>query len=347
MKQYNVSVVIPVYNAEKEIENCLNAVCNSKYVASEVIVVDDCSLDSSALIASKFNCRVIKNEVNKGPSESRNIGAFAAKGELILFLDSDIIVEEDTLTKIVSSFNQYPDIVGVWGVISKRHPNNNYYSQYKNLFLHFCSLKFEKFSSHLVSAVAAIKKNIFIEFGGFDTKFKTVCIEDVDLGYRLGSRGFKIYLNRDIQVVHTKYYSFKKLVKNDYHKNKIYTMFLLKNLFNKKGESLFAKDKGVFQRDFIISSIPLYLSVCSLLLIPFYQLIIYSTFVLFAVFIILNKEFLHFLFKEKGLLFTLKSIPMIIVERLVVALAFSSGSKEFIFKVFKNESNQDRFQVNF
>lgn len=334
-----LSVVIPVYNAEKEIGDCLNAICNSKYTPNEVIVVDDFSSDRSALVASRFKCRIIKNKVNKGPAESRNIGGFAAKGDLILFLDSDIIVSEDTLTKIVHSFNEYPQIAGTWCIMSKRHPHTNFCSQYKNLFLHFYAMQLEKFGSHFVSAVATLKREIFVESGGFDTRFKTVCMEDVELGHRLGSRGFKIYLNKDIEVVHTKYYSLKKLVKNDYHKCKILTMLLLENIYNKKSNRSFAQDKTAFEKNYFISSIPLYLSLFFLLFISFHQSIVYIALALFAIFVFLNKKFLQFIFLEKGLMFTFSSLLMVIVERLVIALSFIAGTQEFIFKGLKNESN--------
>ncbi len=322
IKQNKISVIIPAYNAEKEIEACLSAVYRSKRAPDEVIVVDDASAPGrSGPIAGKFNCRVIKNEVNKGPAESRNIGAFAAKGDIIVFLDSDIIVSEDTLSKIADSFKQYPQLAGAWGIMSKRHPHTNFCSQYKNLFLHFFSMQLDQFGAHFVSAVAAVKKDIFVECGGFDTKFKTVCMEDVELGGRLGRKGYKIHLNKDAEVVHTKYYSFVKLVKNDYHKCKVFAVLLLEN-----------PENGALKTNYIMSNIPLYLSILALFFIPFYRPAGYIAIIFFAVFVALNGKFLRFLFSEKGPAFALKGLLMVIVERLIIALAFVAGAVEFIFR---------------
>lgn len=91
-----ISLIIPVYNVEKYLEETLNSVINQRFSDYEVILVDDGSVDRSGLICDKFaavheNIKVIHKE-NGGQSSARNLGIKAAKGEFLAFLDSDDII---------------------------------------------------------------------------------------------------------------------------------------------------------------------------------------------------------------------------------------------------------------
>lgn len=99
-----VSVIIPIYNVEKYIEKCLNAVINQTLKEVEIIIIDDGSTDTSGIISGKISqidTRIIlvKN-TNCGVSKSRNQGLELARGEYVVFLDSDDYIEEDMLRKM-------------------------------------------------------------------------------------------------------------------------------------------------------------------------------------------------------------------------------------------------------
>jgi len=113
-----VSVIIPCYNAEKFISETLNSIYEQTYKNYEIILVDDGSTDTSALIAKssfseKPECLYIYQE-NKGVSSARNKGLQIAKGEFILFLDSDDIIEQAFLSSRVE-FLSATSIYGLCG----------------------------------------------------------------------------------------------------------------------------------------------------------------------------------------------------------------------------------------
>ena len=87
------SVIIPVFNAEKYLKKCIRSVLNQKNDKTEIILVDDCSTDSSLKICNYYkknpSVNIIRHKKNLGVSISRNDGILAAKGKYILFLDSD------------------------------------------------------------------------------------------------------------------------------------------------------------------------------------------------------------------------------------------------------------------
>lgn len=104
-----ISIVIPMYNASSSIEECLENVFNSEYREFEVILVDDCSSDDTVQKVSRFPCEFLKNEINQGPAYSRNRGVKEAKANIILFIDSDVLIPSDMLQRIFDffSFSKY------------------------------------------------------------------------------------------------------------------------------------------------------------------------------------------------------------------------------------------------
>ena len=87
------SVIIPVYNSEKHLNKCIKSVIDQKHNKTEIILIEDCSTDSSLKVCNSFKnnplVNIIRHKKNLGVSISRNDGILAAKGEYILFLDSD------------------------------------------------------------------------------------------------------------------------------------------------------------------------------------------------------------------------------------------------------------------
>ena len=111
-----ISVIIPVYNAEKTIRRCLESIMSSEYEEYEVVVVDDGSTDNSASILFEYANRdrrvKIINQPNSGPSIARNKGLELAEGEIIAFVDSDDYVRNDYLDQLEKVFReQRADVV--------------------------------------------------------------------------------------------------------------------------------------------------------------------------------------------------------------------------------------------
>ncbi len=118
MTRYNVSVVIPMYNAENTIELVINSVLEQTAVerVKEIIVINDGSMDHSEQKIQdiiKKNCNfpiIYKYQENKGVSAARNAGMRIASGELIALLDADDLWHKDKLEKQLEIFDNYPDV---------------------------------------------------------------------------------------------------------------------------------------------------------------------------------------------------------------------------------------------
>jgi glycosyltransferase involved in cell wall biosynthesis len=95
-----ISVVIPTYNEEKDIPECLSSLAKQSYKNKEVIIVDDGSTDKTLEVIKKFKPRVIKGQ-HKGPGFSRNLGSKKAKGSILIFVDADMTFDKDYLKNLV------------------------------------------------------------------------------------------------------------------------------------------------------------------------------------------------------------------------------------------------------
>jgi glycosyltransferase involved in cell wall biosynthesis len=97
-----VSVTIPTYNSDKTLTKCLESIRNQTYKNVEVIVVDNYSKDKTVEIAKKYSAKIIEKKCNK--PEARNIGILSSKGDYILLLDSDMMLEKEVVEKGVAKF---------------------------------------------------------------------------------------------------------------------------------------------------------------------------------------------------------------------------------------------------
>jgi glycosyltransferase involved in cell wall biosynthesis len=201
-KQIDFSVVVPVYNSERTLRFCLEALANQTIPKEkfEVIVVDDGSTDSTSEIARKFDVRYIFQK-NQGPASARNFGADAAAGDIILFTDSDCIPDSDWLEEMVRPFSD-KKVVAVKGAYKTRQTE---------LVARFAQMEFEDRYDMLKKSTsidmiatysAAFRKDVFKRMGGFDCRFPMASNEDTELSYRMANAGYKMVFNPDAVVFH-------------------------------------------------------------------------------------------------------------------------------------------------
>src|SRR5438045_3366675 len=110
-----ISVVIPARNAQKVLRRCLDAIGKSSYRPYELIIVDDSSTDSTAAIARCRGANVVETKVQNGPGAARNLGAQAATGDILCFIDADVLIQPNTLANVASHFQRDSFLSAVFG----------------------------------------------------------------------------------------------------------------------------------------------------------------------------------------------------------------------------------------
>lgn len=211
MEWPDVSIIIPAYNASKTIEACVDSALNATYGGRrEIIVVDDRSTDDTRELLARLDCRLIRMEKNGGPAIARNAGAAAARGEILLFVDSDTQMRSDTIVEAVRA-TQQDGTVAATGMYEAEPINPGFFAAY------YAYLKYFAFMSSPAKTImafgsqcGAVYKSVFHRVGGFRAIPWGMDIENEELGNRLNREG-TVALAREFRVGHH-FPNFKKLL---------------------------------------------------------------------------------------------------------------------------------------
>lgn len=212
----NLSIIVPVHNGGPELGKCLQALFSSKRPADEVIVVDDCSTDLSAEVARGWDAHELTlSEGPHGPAVARNRGASVARGDILVFIDADVMVHANTLSRIAVYLEEHPDLDALFGSYDDAPPERSLVTLYKNLQHHYVHQHSRKEASTFWAGCGAIRRKVFLEIGGFDESYTRPSIEDIELGVRLRRSGHRVWLCPDVQVAHLKRWTLKSLLRAD------------------------------------------------------------------------------------------------------------------------------------
>jgi glycosyltransferase involved in cell wall biosynthesis len=211
-----VSVIIPVYNDPGHLAQCLAALRVSQVVPLEFIVVDDGSTDNTRDVAAASGAKVLSTGGRHGPACARNIGAREAGGDLLLFIDADVCVKPDTIGRAVAEFDKDPTLDALMGSYDRSPAVSHFVSQYRNLLHSYVHQSNPGKAGSFWAGCGAIRKSVFLEFGGFDEKYQAPAIEDIELGYRMAQANRNLLLCPDVQVKHLKRWSLHGMLRTDF-----------------------------------------------------------------------------------------------------------------------------------
>ena len=212
---HTVSVLVPVRNGGDGLRLCLEALLAGDRSPDDLVVVDDGSTDGSPELARQLGARVLQREEGgSGAAHVRNLGARATRGELLVFVDADVVVHRDTLALIEQEFTRDPGLCALFGPYDD-HPPGTLVSRYKNLVHHYVHQHARRETANFWTGCGAIRRSVFLSEGGFDERYGGTSIEDIDLGWRLRRAGHRIRLCPDIQGTHLKQWTFWSMVRSD------------------------------------------------------------------------------------------------------------------------------------
>jgi glycosyltransferase involved in cell wall biosynthesis len=191
-----LSVIVPSCDSASTMAQTLAAIRASQLPRAdyELIVVDDASSDASATLAARQADTVIRlSGFPSGPAYARNRGADLARGEVLVFVDADIVVQPGTLPRMMAVFAEQPEVDAVSASHGDELPEANFVSQYWNLVLRFGEQRHEGRSACFATGCDAVRRDAFRAVGMYDEwRFHTACLEGVELGQRLKGAGHRI-----------------------------------------------------------------------------------------------------------------------------------------------------------
>lgn len=199
-----VSVIIPSYNSEATIAKCLNALLDQTYRHEyEIILVDSSADQTPEIVKAQFNqVRFFHLDVKTDPGTARNIGVKKSKGELILFTDSDCIVNRQWIEQMVNTHEQHPEYIAIGGAVENgNNPKNNIaWAGYLAEFRENIPEQASGIIWHNPTCNISYKRSAFIKYGFFD--FRLYPQEDLVYNYTLTRKGEKIYFCPEAIVKH-------------------------------------------------------------------------------------------------------------------------------------------------
>jgi glycosyltransferase involved in cell wall biosynthesis len=211
----SLSVIIPVRDSEPALRLCLAALEKSSIQPSEIIVVDDASRDDSARAAEELGGHVIRLPAQLGPARARNAGAQAARGDVLVFIDADVCVHPDALALITADLANDPTLSAVFGSYDSSPAATDFISHYKTLQHHFFHQTSPSKVCTFWSGCGAVRRDIFLAFGGFSADYTRPSIEDIEFGTRVTRAGYTIKVNPQIQVKHLKKWTLGLVIRTD------------------------------------------------------------------------------------------------------------------------------------
>ncbi len=309
-----ISVIIPVYNGGRYIARCLEALGKSSYKSFEILVVDDASSDDTVEICRSSGAAVVEIARRSGPAVARNEGAGKASGEILLFIDSDVLVTENTVGQVAARFTENQDISAVFGSYDDSPSAPDFLSQYRNLLHHFIHQRSDTDAVTFWAGCGAVRRNVFMELGGFDQKrFSVPSIEDIELGYRMRQRGLRIMLDKNIQVTHLKRWEWRSVIRTDILNRALpWSKLILET-------KQMPADMNLRISDRISTALAGLLLVCSILIVlglsgaydkEMLDKIAVSALIIITALLILNRDLYGFFLRKRGWKFTLLAIPM-------------------------------------
>jgi hypothetical protein len=144
---------------------------------------------------------------------ARNLGARVVEGDILLFIDADVMLRPDTIDRLVGRFAQ-GDVDAVCGVQAAEMRHRNLPSLYKNLWIRWTYLRTTGDVPLFYTTAAAVRRPEFRRAGGFDTGYGTPGIEDTAFGQKLA----RLRVQPDLAVEPVKQYSLAGLLRTDFHR---------------------------------------------------------------------------------------------------------------------------------
>jgi len=216
-----LSVIIPALNSASTISLTLKSIFSNNFPRElfEVIVVDNGSSDGTVEVAKRYPVKVYYC-AKRGIGPPRNLGAKMADGDILCFTDSDCIVERDWLRKIFSFFEGNPEADGVGGPVFPYHRyQNNIQRLTGELFVEdqgypneVTKVRFGSTNGMIFGSNSAYKKEAVLSVGGYSEPGGS----NLELAWRLTSKGWNLFFNPEIRVYHIFPTSLKSIIKQQF-----------------------------------------------------------------------------------------------------------------------------------
>ena len=314
--QPELSVIVPVYNSASMLRASLEALQNAPGPVREVIVVDDGSEDGSAAIAESVGARVIRHASRRGGGASRNTGVHHTSAPILVFVDSDVVIDPSALERIASFLAANRDYAAVFGSYDAEPAHSGLVSQYRNLLHRFIHQNGHRDAETFWTGLGAVRRSAFQDVGGF--RPNGAPLEDIWLGLDLSEAGFRIHSDPDLLGKHLKPWTLRTMVTTDVLLRAIpWTEIIL-------ARGQFTNDLNT-ARKYRIGVASAAVAVAGVLMALWVPYLLVISALAFVTTLLANAQILEQFWKERGALFLLGVVPLHIVHQICSSIGFGIG----------------------
>jgi hypothetical protein len=192
-----LTAVVPATDDPPTLARSLAAIERARLPPEEVVVVD--------------------RAPEPGAAAARNAGAARATGDILVFVDADVVPHEDAFTVIRAAFERDPGLAGVFGAYDEAPAAPGTVSRFRNLLHHHVHETSAGPATTFWAGLGALRRSSFEAVGGFDARrYPVASIEDIDLGLRLTDAGHRLVLDPRVQGTHLKRWTLASMVRDDF-----------------------------------------------------------------------------------------------------------------------------------
>lgn len=210
-----LSIIVPAREAADTIADALTAILASRMPRNsfELIVVDDASCDATATIAARHADKVVRLSGRSfGAAYARNRGVELSQGDIVAFVDADVIVRPETLPRMLATLTERPAVDAISALHDGRPGAANFVSQYWNLLLRFGEQNHRGDCAHFQAGCGAVRRSVLESAGMYDEwRFPTAGLEGVELGQRLQGNGYGLVLGSELEVTRLKRWTLRSV----------------------------------------------------------------------------------------------------------------------------------------
>ena len=318
MAALNVTVIIPFHRNLDQLGRSLPA-ARRGLPSAEILIAADGALDDCRPLAKASAARVIEVPGPQGPAVARNRAAEQATGDILIFIDTDVVAAPDALTGLCRVLDAEPDVAAVFGAYDLHPSEPNFMSQYKNLS-HACIHEMSNPEARTFWAgLGAIRTDAFREVRGYDERFRKPSVEDIDLGYRVRRAGHRLRLDPRFRGKHLKHWAlYSSIVTDIWSRGVPWTQ-----LIHRYGA--LANDLNV-RWEMRLSVVLSYVLLGSIVALPFWPTAGWLALGAFAALIFLSRDYYAWFLRKRGWGFVLRVIPAHILYHLCNGVSFAIGT---------------------
>jgi GT2 family glycosyltransferase len=322
VQDLRLSVVVPFHRNLEQLDQCLRAL-QPLPAWADVLVVADGAVHDCHDLAARYGARVLAIDGPNGPAVARNRGVAATTGDVLVFIDTDVVAGPNTLPRFRDLFVSRPDVSAIFGAYDEAPGHASFMSQYRNLSHRYFHQVASREAKTFWAGLGAIRREAFDAVGGFDERFRRPSVEDIDLGYRVSARGGRIIIDPSIHGCHLKRWTLKSGIVTDVRDRGIpWTQLILK--FGRLDNDLNLQTN---QRLAVVLS---YLLVASVVLGVFSAWWLALAAAASAGLAALNWRYYRFFIEKRGLWFGLRVFPVHTIHHLCNGVSFALGCGIFL-----------------